>query len=249
MYLRKTLLLTLAAMAWVQSSATVPDDPIRMGTTLRVGFSPSVNDHLSAGGFGFGLNATFPLGGGLSVIGEAGYWSNTGKEYTAPFQAVASGKPALDPASSTDARKNSLMVLHLRGLCRYDLGGSVFLQGGIQLGRNRFRHEYVGQYTNNANGSTGGNSYTDTCNGTPTESSFGVSPVLGLEIALDKDSALEVNLVGIAYRSMDFRHTPGSALVSGSLSTAGSQLVYAGDTFVKNSRMTPTVELGYTFRF
>lgn len=230
-------------MAGTLGYAAEPQQSLRVGAAIRVGYVPSPSDNLTPGLIGFGLNAEFQMNDRWSMFGELSYLSNVGKSFMEPIAPPAAGQLPVSPNSSADSRKNSLLSLGIRTLARYSMGPNVQLQGGLLLGKSRFRHEYIAQYADAKW------NYADTCNGTPTESQLTVSPVVGVNFAFDKDSALEFNVVGLSYKAISFQHTPGAALVSGDPGKPGSVLVYAGDGLRKNSRMMLAAELGYVFRF
>lgn len=223
--------------------AAEPQEALRAGAAIRAGYVPRPTENLAPGSFGFGLNATYRLNSGWALSGELNYSANIGKGFMAPILPSAVGAPPASSSLSADSRKNSLSTLGLRALCRFAWTPNVELLGGLQVGKSRFRHEYIAQYVDEKK------TYLETCNGTPTESKLTVSPMLGVSYSFDKDGAVEFNLVGVSYSSIAFRHVPGSPLTSGDPSKPGSHLVYAGDGLVNNHRMMLTAELGYIFRF
>ena len=81
------------------------------------------------------------------------------------------------------------------------------------------------------------------------KSVFSVSPFVGVTYQITQDSAFELNLISLAYTSINFRHTPGAAVVAGSLAVPGSAVVYAGDHLEEQKRNSFHLEVGYTFRF
>jgi len=237
--LRSALLLALCGGLPALSA----DTPIQLGLALRTGYSLTTQDQLNASSLGLGLSADHSLSHALSLRGELAYVYNPGRTYRADLLPAAAGQSQPDPARSADVRKNKLEGLVLRVSAIRGLHQGWSLQGGLQLGNSRFTHEYIGNTVNTSR------SYLDTYNGVPTKSALGVSPFAGVQIDLDKDGALELNLIAVSYKAIDFRHTPGSPLVSGDPTRPGSHLVYRGDHLEERSRMRLAVEFSYRFRF
>jgi hypothetical protein len=210
---------------------------------LRVANSPTTNDHLNAMALGFGLNSRYTSDWG-TLNAELGYYYKPGRQYLAGFDAPAAEMPAANPSYSVDSRKNSLTQVNARFSYENAFDSSWSWQAGLQVGQAKFRHEYLGDV-----GDTNWNTYEDTYNGTPTKSVLTVSPFVGLSYQINRDSALELNLISLAYTAIDFHHAPGSAIVGGDSTVPGSHLVYAGDHLVETKRQALHFEIGYTFRF
>jgi len=210
---------------------------------LRAASGLSTNDHLSSSAFGLGLNVRYGFDWG-TLNGELGYFYKPGRQYLVGYNAPAAGMPAADPGYSVDSRKNSLNQLNARFSYERAINAAWSWQAGLQLGQSKFRHEYIGDV-----GDTGWATYEDTYNGTPTKSVFTVNPFAGVTYQINQDSAFELNLISIAYTAIEFQHTPGAPIVSGSASVPGSHLVYAGDRLDEKKRNSLHIEFGYTFRF
>ncbi|MBI1753745.1 MAG: hypothetical protein HY014_11035 [Acidobacteria bacterium] len=219
------------------------EPPIQLGLVLRAGYSPAKQDNLNASLLGLGVSGDYALGSSLALRGELAYFYTPGRTYRADLQAPASGQTAPDPLRSADVRKNKLEGLVLRFSAIRALSSGWSIQGGLQAGNSRFTQEYVGNTINSSR------SYQDTYNGVPTKSALSLSPFAGLQYDVDRDGALELNLVGLSYKAIDFRHTPGALLVSGDPAKPGSHLVYAGDHLEEQSRMRLAIEFSYRFRF
>lgn len=209
---------------------------------LRAANGIDNQDHLQSSAFGFGLNIHNKADWG-TLNAELGYYYKPGRQYKAGLDATAAGQPVADPGSSVDSRKNSLNQVNVRLSYEQEFTTSWSWQLGAQVGQSRFRHEYIGDVADVAF------TYEDTYNGTPTKSVFTVSPFVGLTYQINKDSAFELNLMSLSYTSIDFHHTPGAPIVSGSLATPGSHVVYAGDHLSEEKRNSFHLEIGYTFRF
>lgn len=237
------LFLPLALAGLFAGSAAAAEPPTRAGLVLRTGSTLSGKDQLNDNLLGVGVSVDQVLTDAWSVRAELSYLYKPGRSYRGEILPAAAGKPAAAPSRSGDFKKNRLDALGLRGSALYRLGEELAFVAGVQVGKSRFTHEYIGQSVD-ANAT-----YYDTYNGVPVESSMHVSPFVGVEWAYDKNFAFEVNLLGLSYTAIDFRHTPGAALVSGDKNKPGSVLVYAGDDLSKSRRMLPSVELGCRFRF
>jgi hypothetical protein len=201
------------------------------------------NDNLQNSAFGFGLNLHYKAEWG-TLNGELGYYYKPGRQFLAQLDPAAPGANAADPGFSVDSRKNSLNQVNARVSYEQAITNTWSWQAGLQLGVSKFRQEYIGDI-----GDTGWATYEDTYNGTPTKSVFTVSPFVGATYQINQDSAFEFNLLALSYTSINFRHAPGSAIVSGDPTIPGSHLVYAGDHLDEQKRYSIHLEIGYTFRF
>ncbi|WLT31612.1 hypothetical protein [Geothrix sp. PMB-07] len=239
---RPTLRLALAASLF-SLPALAAESPIQLGLALRTGYSLTKQDNLNANLLGLGVSGDYALGTDLALRGELAYFYTPGRTYRADLQAPATGQTAPDPLRSADTRKNKLEGLVLRFSAIRAIQSGWSLQGGLQVGNSRFTQEYVGNTINSSR------SYQDTYNGVPTKSALSLSPFAGLQYDVDRDGALELNLIGQSYKAIDFRHTPGAPLVSGDPAKSGSHLVYAGDHLEEQSRIRLAVEFSYRFRF
>lgn len=239
----KRLFLPLALAGLFAGTAGAAEPPLRAGLAFRTGVTLSGQDHLNDNILGMGVSVDRAFSEGWSARLELNYLYKPGRSYRGDLLSPASGKPAASPSRSGEFKKNRLDALGLRGSALFRKSDELALVAGVQLGKSRFTHEYIGQ-TVDASAT-----YYDTYNGAPTESALHASPFVGLEWAYDRDFVFEVNLLGLSYTAIDFRHTPGSALVGGDKNKPGSTLVYAGDQLAKTRRMLPTVEVGCRFRF
>jgi hypothetical protein len=210
---------------------------------LRAANGIDSEDNLQTSAFGLGLNLRYTADWG-TLNGELGYYYKPGRQFLARLDPAAPGQPEADAAFSVDSRKNSLNQLNARLSYEMAINNTWSWQAGMQLGNSKFRHEYIGDV-----GDTNWATYEDTYNGTPTKSVFTVSPFVGVTYQINKDSAFELNLISLSYTSINFRHAPGSAIVAGDPTVAGSHLVYAGDRLDEQKRNSLHLEIGYTFRF
>jgi len=216
---------------------------------IRGGLGLQTDDHLARRVMGFGLDFGWGLDFGRFGL-EVGYQYKPGSQYIQPFSSTAAG--ATDPfpqsnpnlgITSVDSRKNTLEGMTARLSFQRDFNADWGWQGGVQLGGSRFKQEYIGDVT------AKDFSYEDTYQGTPVKSTLGVSPYVGVIYHVNNDSHLEFNLIDIGYKSINFVHHPGSAIVAGNPNQPGSHLVYAGDTLEESSRHLLHLEIGYAFHF
>jgi hypothetical protein len=216
---------------------------LQFGLALRSGYTLNPQDNLNGYLLGLGFTVEHPLSETLTLKGELGYFYKPGRQYRAEFLPAAAGKPQADPAKSADLRKNQLEGLFLRLGAAWGFTEGWSLQGGLQLGNTRFSQQVIGQTLDTHQ------TYSDTYNSTPVKSAPSVSPYVGVEYALDANNVVELDVLALGYKAIDFRHTPGSPLLAGSTSTPGSTLIYQGDHLDERTRFAPTVEISYRFRF
>lgn len=233
-----------AALVVLGSSCLLAQEKgIGFDLKLRAAQGLDTKDNLNASALGFGLNVRYGFDWG-TLNGELGYYYKPGRQFRNGYDPSATGTPAANPAFSVDSRKNSLSQVNARFSYERSINNTWSWQAGLQLGKSKFRHEYIGDV-----GDTNWATYEDTYNGTPTKSVFTVSPFAGISYHINRDSAFELNLISLSYTSINFRHTPGAAIVSGNPAVAGSHLVYAGDRLDEQKRNSLHLEIGYAFRF
>lgn len=185
-----------------------------------------------------GLGFDFSYGWSWGRVGlEVGYQYKPGNQYmvgTASMP-VAPGM-TVDPSQSVDSRKNKMdgilgRLSFERGIGKTDFAWRV----GAQMGGTKFRQEYIGDVTD-------GKSYEDTYNGIAEKTSKAVSPLIGVSYRIDKEQALELNVLFLNYESANYVHVAGTA--------PGH---YGGNTswdYVETKkRSVPHIELGYVLRF
>lgn len=268
MLLFRPAVLALLASASLLTAQTA-DHGLAVDIKLRTGMdlSPNANpDNLARNFLGFGAGLSYPVGPGR-VNAELGYFYKAGSQYRQAFEAPAPGMNAvvsgyvyspqgamLGMPISSDVRQNKLSGLTARVAYELPLMDHLALQTGLQVGGTAYRHTYVGTATSQYITPYGSLSpktskdYRDHYWGTETSSGTDISPFLGVTWQVNRESSLELNVVALRYRSLTFRHTPGSAVVSGSIDIAGSQVRYEGDEVLKTSRTRPQLELTYRFR-
>lgn len=206
---------------------------MRVGTALA-----SPKDELNPRMFGFGVEVGYTTSFGRFGL-EAGYQYIPGSQYLTDLSRMETATGAtIDPDYSVESKKNRVEGLMGRLSYEYGFAGTDWaLRVGAQVGGARFRHEYIGDI-----GDTGWATYEDTYNGTPTKSAVAVSPFAGVRYSVNEFSAIEVNLIGIAYKSIDYRHVAGTVPGSWEGNTGS-------DYLVEKNRMAPHLEFAYVFRF
>lgn len=237
-FFRRTgILLVGAAMAAGTARAEDPTPGWGVAFKARAGYGlGKAQDQLSRKAFGMG----FELGYGASLgrFGvELGYQYKPGNQGMADLGSMPTAPGAtVDFTQSVDSRKNQLGGVTARLSFERPLPGMGFSwRAGLQLGGAKFRQEYIGDVTDGA-------TYEDTYNGIVTKSTNALSPFVGLTFALDGDSALEVNLLGLAYTSARYTHVAGTVADPNGGHTAW-------DYVTTTKRTVPHLELCYVLRF
>jgi len=229
-------LLAMGALSAAESGAL----PYGAECKLRYGYGLSDPDRLSGGLMGFAACGFLSAGPGR-ISAELGYQWKSGSQYLQASATPYAGQ--LAPSYGADSRRNSISGLTLRLGYAYPVATDLFVQGGLQAGGNKFKHEYVGEWQDQTNWV-----YDDSFNGSPTQSSSVVSPFLGIRYDVSRDMGLELNLLSQGYTALDFHHTPGAPITSGSTNTPG-RLSYQGDGLTETKRRVMHIELAYVFRF
>jgi hypothetical protein len=235
--------LRCAALAILAAGALSAADsgalPYGVECKLRYGYGLTDPDRLSGGLMGFSAGGFLAAGAGR-ITAELGYQWKSGSQFLEPAGPAQTGK--LAPDYGADSRRNSLSGITLRLGYAHPVLEDLYVQGGIQAGGARFKHEYVGEWQ----ATTGG--YDDTFNGTPTKASSPISPFLGVRYDVSRDMGLELNLVAQGYTAIAFHHTPGAPIASGTVDSP-SHVVYQGDGLTEAKRTVMHVEIAYVFRF
>lgn len=227
---------TLLAVAFAAGTAQAQDLGFDAAFKARAGFGFSSKDQLSRKAFGLGFEVGY--GSRFGRLGlELGYQYKPGNQVKADLAAMPTAPGmTVDPSQSVDSRKSQLSGLMARLSYEKQLGQGPFaLRLGVQAGGASFRQEYIGDVTD-------GTSYEDTYNGTATKTTVPMSPFAGLRYDLDKEQSLEVNVVALAYTSVNYVHVAGSVANP-----------YGGHTALDyletRKRSVPHVELCYVIRF
>lgn len=225
----------LVAAHQVRAQAQTQEAGPFYGLKLRTAVQASEHkDALKGYYLGFGVEAGYQNDLGRWGA-ELGLLYKPGGFYGADVSAIGSASAIkVDPARSVDMRKSQVDTLALRLSYEKPWEG-LGLRAGLQLGKAKFREEYVGDVT----GTDG--SYRDAYNGVVEKSAMTVSPYVGVSVPVMKDQYLEVQLVGLSYTSATYVHVAG---------TAGGQGTHnSKDSVSTSTRMVPHLELAYAIRF
>lgn len=236
-----TALWGLAVCALGTSALRAEDPAVEFAFKLRAQIShPSKDDGMTNGIFGhslelgpaFGLAASYPLGPGR-ISAELGYAVQTGDEYLADLSGMQRLQgTTIDPATSLESRKNKLDGMTLRIGYEAPWTGAWSWRAGLQFGGNKFTHQVIG----NINGTNGDGAYADSYYFTGTKSSMTPSPYGGVTLNINDSSALELGVLLLSYKALDYQHVAGTAPLE----------LYTLDS---KSRLIPNLEVAYSFRF
>jgi hypothetical protein len=252
---RMLILPALCCGLWAEDATSwVPRPEVK----LRVGYAPSPKDNLRSNALSYGINFVMPLEiGDLGL--ELGYHYKTGDLYAGAFQPVAAGKEALDTTQSVERKRNDLKGIYGRLSLRRLIPDSDFsYQGGLMIGGTQFRQEFVGDVRSQNWVAGNANAWRDVFTGTPTKGGLTVSPFAGISWRANKASSLELNLLFLNYKAIDYIHTPGGAATYDmNLVDVTGQPVgplarhndFPSDRLATHTRFVPHVEVGWTFHF
>ena len=193
--------------------------------------------------WGVGVECGYQLGFGR-LSGEVGFTYKPGNQYLWNIEDMECVHPSvpLNPNLSKDSRKNMLKGVTLR--LAYEMPLDKFsLRGGVELGRLKFRQEYIGTVLANDatyNSPTSG-SYRDVYQGVHDKGGLSFSPFVGIAYPFTDNHFIELHLVGLNYKSIDYVHVAGG--------TAGLNSDTSRDRVVENSRFMPHLEVTFGFRF
>ncbi|MCL1907991.1 MAG: hypothetical protein FWG12_01330 [Holophagaceae bacterium] len=231
------LLCAGAAFALLGVSATAEEtDGFFAGLKLRGSVqATSREDNLMPVYMGFGLECGYQFSFGR-LSAEFGYMYQQGRQYLDDLTKMENqGSSPIDIPWSVDSRKNQLSGVTLRLAYEKPLD-KFLLRGGLQLGGLKFRQEYVA-LVDDEDGTFG-----DAYNGVIDQGNLSVSPFVGISFPFLTHHFLELNLVGLNYKSIDYVHVAGTVEDWGSGHTSK-------DRIAENSRMIPHLELTFGFRF
>jgi hypothetical protein len=220
---------------------------------FRLGYTPSPKDHLRGPYTGFGLNLGYGIGVGKLGL-ELGYIYKTGDNYiTQPdASALTATQLPMNPEKSVEDKRNQFAGFTVRTSFSRSLAENWRWQAGLQFG-GTFKHQYVGDTQSapwDAGAGTAG--WRDFYLGVPEKR--GLNPTLygGVIWRVDKDSSLELNLVLLNYKAIEYHHYAGTASAyssgaSGPYSSSG--VTFPLDSLETKSRLVPHVEIAYVFHF
>jgi len=217
------------------------------GLKLRGGIqAASREDHLMPASLGFGFECGYQLDFGR-LTAEVGFMYKAGRQYKddlTKMEVLNGGKLGFyfdkpyEEYSSVDSRKNQFDGITLR--LAYEKPFDTFaVRGGIQLGSLKFRQEYIGYAV------AEDWSFADMYNGVIDKGSISVSPFVGVSFPFLTNHFVELNLIGLNYKSINYVHVAGTEPEGwGPQNTQISK-----DYISESSRFVPHIELTFGFRF
>lgn len=220
---------------------------------FRFGYTPSPKDHLRGPYTGFGLNLGYGIGVGRLGL-ELGYFYKTGDNYfTQPDASrLPAGQLPMNPAKSVEDKRNELSGYSARISFSRAFVTDWRWQAGLQVGT-KFKHQYVGDAQSTPWDAASGNAaWRDFYLGVRNEGGLNPSLYGGAIWKLDKDSSLEINVMLLNYKAIEYHHYVGTASRydtgdPGRRSSANA--TFPMDALEKHSRIVPHVEIAYVFHF
>lgn len=230
---------------------------------LRWGYGTTRMDHLNQWNMGFGANVGYKTR--LGTVGvELGYAWKPGDTYLEPVRPLdpATGKSAINLAKSGDSRQNRMDGIMLRFTLKRAIPDTdLSWQAGVQLGGTRFRHQYMGNirsadWAKPSTAAPAGTGWADVFLGSPTRATMGISPMAGIQWRTTPRSSLEVNLVVLNYKSIEYIHDPGKASAyvleknyDGTVAWGPIGSSFPASRLAEKTRFQPHIECGYVFHF
>jgi hypothetical protein len=214
----------------------------------RTGYGLGSKDNLTHRTIGLGLELGYTTSIGRFAA-EAGFQYKPGDQYAYDWRSAPKlGDIELQANLSGDNRQTSLQGLTFRAAYEYDFSGGLMIRGGVQVGGAKFRQDVRANvaYTNPSVYGTA--NITDAYAGNFTQSELAPSPFIGLGYRLGRNSAFEINMLGLSYKAIDYVHVAGTGTTAnGGVNNPGYN--NSKDYFEENSRMIPHIEIAYVFRF
>lgn len=248
----------VAGCAW-SAAAAPPTWVPAFEAKIHAGYAPNQGDNLNAGTLAYGVNLAWAAPRGTFGV-ELGYHYKTGDLFAGTIRSeVAAGKQAVDFRNSVEQKRNDLKGFYLRFAYEggFELPLGMVPRAGLMIGGTMFRQEYVGDVRSLSWTATTANAWRDTFHGTPTKGGLTTSPFLGVSVPVNPGSSLEIQLLWLNYKAIDYVHMPGGGSTYELLKDVNGKPVgplaphnaFPGDTLAARTRFTPHVELGWTFRF
>lgn len=226
---------------------------------IRTGIGGGSKDDLRGQtlGFGFCLTKAFPWG---EASAELGYNYKTGDRYFGTIQPAASGMAPVDGRNSAEFKANDLQGFAVRLAVAWPLPFQDWSwHAGLMLGGAKFRQEATGDLRSTPWGPTAANlstTWRDTYTTTPESGGLPTSPLVGATWRVNRNSSLEINLLVLNYRAVDYVHRPGSGTYTMAQNAQGANIgmlaphnAFPADSVAKTTRWWPHLELGWTWRF
>ena len=141
-----------------------------------------------------------------------------------------------------DSRKTELQGLAARLSWSSNPVLGLGYTAGLQIGGSTFRQEYIGDISGANSATPTKLAFRDTYNATPTKTTVAVSPYVGVSYRFNEFSSLELNLLALRYKAIDYVHQAGYGTVVNNTDVSR-------DSLVSTNRTQAHIELGYIFRF
>lgn len=210
---------------------------LKMRTGLQVS---SFEDHLKHANYGFGVALGYNLTNKDNISLEVGWAYKPGYVFKPDLSNLPTA-PGIEYRTdlATGRVKNTLSGLALRLAYERQFEGFGLI-GGLQVGGTKYKHEYFGDVANGTSATAAGY-FRDSYYGNLWNNPNGISPFIGLTKRFGTFTAVELNLVGLNYESIEYIHTVGYGL--------GQNKDWSHDYPVTDSRMALHLEIGYVVRF
>jgi hypothetical protein len=185
---------------------------------------------------GFGIECGYQFAWGR-LSAEAGFLYKAGRQYKDDLTKMKfDNNVGYNPEWSVDSRKNQVDGVVLRLAYEKPLNG-FSVRGGIQLGSLKFRQEYIADVTDDEN-------YEDTYNGVIDKGNMSISPFVGISFPFLTHHFIELNVVALNYKAINYVHIGGTVLDWGAQNTQTGK-----DYIAESTTFTPHIELTFGFRF
>jgi hypothetical protein len=238
----------LAALLALASCASFAQDSgfdVKLNT--RAGIELSSNpDNLQQRMFGLGIEVGYALAFG-KLSAEVGYQYKPGNQYLTDVMATrlstAFGDyPVIDPTFSVDSKKNRVAGIYGRLTYEMPFSNSKWsAKVGVQVGGAQFRQEYIGQTYGWWDDASITADYLDSYVGQLQKTAMAVSPFIGMNYRIDPNSSVSVELISIAYTSINYNHIAAS--------TSGYNTRNDPHFETTQSQSRPHLVVGYSFHF
>ena len=231
-----------AVMALLGTPAMTQEGPWSVGLNLRGAIQPtSREDNLKPVYMGFGVEVGYKLDWG-NLSAEAGFLYKPGDQYLYDISKMNYELWAPDPSRSVDSRKNKVEGITLR--LAYEKPLERFsVKGGLMLGQLKYKQEVVGHVESGWQ-TVGGEQrrYIDAYNDVPEKGNLSISPFVGINFPFLDHMKIELNLVALNYKNIDYHHVAGTVWAEGPYQTTK-------DYMTESSRFIPHLEVTFGFRF
>jgi len=232
------LLCAGAALALLGAPAQAQEqtDGFFAGFKFRGGYQVTkMEDHLGPSYMGFGLECGYGFDWG-HLSAELGFMYKAGQQYKDDISKMQNLLPEypIIPDESVDSRKTQLDGITLRLAYAKPFGAFSF-KGGLQFGQMKFHQEHIADIRSDA--------FWDTYNGAIDRGNMSISPFVGISYPFADNFFVELNVIGLGYKSFDYVH------VAGTVYDGYDAYQTSRDYIVESTRMVPHLEVSLGFRF